>query len=137
MKNLVYAGVIGACILVAVVVVVKSRSSGPGINDLSDTEMTWVKCMKCNQSYEMRLKDFYTQQDEMARANPSPMMVARPLKCEKCGQEAIARAFKCEQCGEVSRLNSVPADFEDRCPKCKYSKTEASRKARLQQQQQQ
>jgi hypothetical protein len=102
------------------------------------TEMTWVKCRKCNQSYEMSLKEYFKEQEEKARANPSPMPIALPLKCQKCGQDGITKAFKCEnpQCGEVFFANSVPADFEDRCPKCKNSATEAKRKARLGQAQQ-
>ena len=134
MKNLVYTGVIAACILVAVVVFVKSRGSGSGIEDIEDTEMTWVKCMKCGEGYEMSLKEYYKQLDEKAKANPSPMPIAHPLTCQKCGQDGIQKAFKCEQCGETFRAGSVPADFEDRCPSCKYSKTEATRKARLNQQ---
>ncbi len=35
---------------------------------------------------------------------------------------------------EVFFANSVPNDFDDRCPKCKSSATDAKRKARLSQQ---
>jgi hypothetical protein len=135
MKNTIYAVVIAVCIIGAVVVFVR-RGGGTGADKLSDTEMTWVKCAKCNQSYEMGLKQYYKELEEKARANPSPVPVAMPLKCEKCGQDGIRKAFKCEnpKCGEVFFANSVPNDFEDRCPKCKSSVTEAKRKARLSQQ---
>jgi acetyl-CoA carboxylase beta subunit len=134
MKNLVYVGIIGACILVAAVVFVKTRSGGAGgINGLGD-EQTWVKCSQCNQSYQMSLKDFYKEQEEKAKANPTPMPIAHPLTCKKCGKDAVRKAFKCDKCGEVSFASSVPNDFEDRCPKCKYSAQEAKRKARLGQQ---
>jgi len=135
MKNTIYAVVIAVCIIGAVVVFVSRRGGNKGMDQLSDTEMTWVKCMKCNQSYEMGLKQYYREVEDKARANPSPVPVAMPLKCQKCGQDGIRRAFKCEKCGEISFLNSVPNDFEDRCPKCKNSATEAKRKARLNQQQ--
>jgi phage FluMu protein Com len=135
MKNTIYAVVIAVCILGAIVVFVSRRNkSGAGIDSIAATKMTWVKCAKCNQSYEMSEKQYYKDLEEKARANPSPMPVAMPLKCQKCGQDAVRKAFKCEKCGEVSFLNSVPADIEDRCPKCKNSATEASRKARLGQQ---
>ena len=134
MKNAVYAVVIAICIIGAVVVFVSRRGGNKGMQQLSDTEMIWVKCMKCNQSYEMGLKQYYRELEEKSKANPSPMPVALPLKCQKCGQDGIRKAFKCTKCGEVSFENSVPNDFPDRCPKCKNSATEASRKARLGQQ---
>jgi hypothetical protein len=135
MKNTIYAVVIAVCILGAIVVFVSRRGkSGGGIDSIADSQMTWVKCAKCGQSYEMSEKQFYKEQEEQARAHPSPIPMAMPLKCQKCGQEAVRKAFKCEKCGEVSFLNSVPNDFDDRCPKCKHSATEAKRKARLGQQ---
>jgi phage FluMu protein Com len=135
MKNTIYAVVIAVCIIGAVVVFMGRRGRNPG-DTIADTEMTWVKCAKCNQSYEMGLKQYFKEQEEKAKANPSPMPVALPLKCQKCGQDGIRKAFKCEneKCGEVFFANSVPADFEDRCPKCKHSATEAKRKARMGQQ---
>ncbi len=135
MKNTIYAVVIIVCILGAVVVFVSRRGkSSGGIDSIADSKMTWVKCAKCNQSYEMSEKQYYKELEEMAKAHPSPMPMAYPLKCQKCGQEAVRKAFKCEKCGEVSFENSVPNDFADRCPKCKHSAIEASRKARLGQQ---
>jgi len=131
MKNLVYGGIIAACILVAVVVFVKTRSGGSGgMNDIPD-EQIWVKCAKCNQSYEMSQRQYYAEQQEKSQQNPTPLPVARPLTCQKCQKDGVMRAFKCEKCGEVSFENSVPNDFGDRCPKCKHSATEAKRKARL------
>jgi predicted Zn-ribbon and HTH transcriptional regulator len=134
MKNLIYAGVIGVCIVVALVVFLSTRDGGSGIESLDDSEMTWVKCFKCGAGYEMSLKEYYQQVKEKGAANPSPIPVTLPLTCQKCGQDAVVKAFKCEKCGEVSKLNSVPADYEDRCPKCKHSAIEASRQKRLQQQ---
>ena len=49
--------------------------------------MIWVKCMKCSQGYEMGEKQYYKELEEMAKANPSPIPVAMPLKCQKCGQD--------------------------------------------------
>jgi phage FluMu protein Com len=132
MKNTVYAIVIAVCIIGAIVVFVHRRSGGgSGIDSIADAQMTWVKCLKCGQGYEMSEKQYQKELLEKARANPSPIPMALPLKCEKCGQDGIVRAYKCDQCGEIFRAGSVQGDFEDRCPKCKYSKTEATRKARL------
>ncbi len=135
MKNTIYAIVIAVCVLGAIVVFMSRRGKGgAGIDSIADSQMTWVKCAKCNQSYEMGAKQYAKEQMEMMQAHPSPIPVALPLKCQKCGQEAVRKAYKCEKCGEVFFANSVPADFEDRCPKCKHSATEAKRKARLGQQ---
>lgn len=130
MKNLIYAGVIAVCVLLAVVVFVWTRgSSGSGLEDLSDAEMTWVKCLKCGQSYEMGLKAYLKEVSDKAMVNPA-MPVTPLLTCQKCSKDGIVKACKCEKCGEVFRENSVVGDHSDRCPKCKYSAIEASRKAR-------
>ena len=131
MKNLIYAGVIGVCVLVAVVVFVKTRGGGTsGVNNLSDTEMTWVKCLKCGEGYEMSLKALLQPgQPRNPGPIPRPLPVTPPLTCQKCSKDGIVKAFKCEKCGEIFRAGSVPNDFEDRCPKCKHSATEAKREA--------
>ena len=130
MKNTIYAIVIAVCILGAVLVFMNRRSaSGGGVNSLADSQKTWVKCAKCSQSYEMGLKQYYKDVEDKAKANPSPMPMTMPLTCEKCGQDAVRKAFKCEKCGEAFFANSVPNDFEDRCPKCKHSAVEAKREA--------
>jgi DNA-directed RNA polymerase subunit RPC12/RpoP len=101
------------------------------INSIPETAQVWVKCSKCSESYQMPIRQFYKELEEKARARPSAIPIAYPLKCSKCGQDGIRKAYKCDQCGEVFLANSVPHDFEDRCPKCKHSATEAKRKARM------
>jgi predicted Zn-ribbon and HTH transcriptional regulator len=127
MKNLVYTGIIAVCLVVAIVVFVMSR--GGGGPEISDTEVTWVKCLKCGESYEMPLKQYYEDVQAKSLANPTPMPMTPPLTCEKCAKEGIVKAVKCDKCGEVFREGTVPNDFPDRCPKCKHSATEARREA--------
>jgi hypothetical protein len=135
MKNAIYAAVIAVCIIVAVLVFMKTQGGGSGgVADISEDEMVWVKCRKCGESYQMGKKVYYEDVQAKAAENPTPMMMTPPLDCEKCGQAGIFLAEKCEKCGEVFFQNSVPNDFADRCPNCKYSKTEAVRKERLGQQ---
>ena len=52
--------------------------------------------------------------------------------CDKCGKATVLQAIKCENpdCGKVFIIGSVPNDFQDRCPECKYSKTEEIRNQR-------
>jgi predicted Zn-ribbon and HTH transcriptional regulator len=130
MKNTIYAGVIGVCILLAAVMFFWTRGGGSGLDDLPDSEMTWVKCLKCNQSYEMGMKQYLKEANAKAIANPSAPLIL--LACRECNKESIVKARKCEKCGEVFREGSVPNDHPDRCPKCKHSATEAKRAARQQ-----
>ncbi len=121
---LVCLGVAGAMIF--------GRGGGSGtIDDISDEEMTWVKCMNksCNAEYQMGLKEYF----RFVTANANPMAPTAPaLTCEKCGEPSIYKAEKCQNaaCGIVFRSGAVPNDFPDRCPKCKQSATEEIRKAR-------
>jgi len=133
MKNTIYAIVIVVCLLVAVVVFVKTRSGGgSGIDSISDTEQVWVKCKACNASYEMSRKQFNTERSEkMKAAGGAAMLMTPPLTCQKCGKNMVFPAEKCPTCNEIFIKGTFPNDFEDRCPKCKHSKTEDIRKARL------
>lgn len=130
MKNLIYAGVIILCLVVAGVLIFARGGKSGGIDSLSNDEQIWVLCMECNASYEMGKKDYYTQIREKAQESTSPLMV-QYLTCQKCGKDAVIEAVKCEKCGNIFRKNSVPNDNPDRCPKCKFSKIEAIRKERL------
>ena len=94
------------------------------------TEQMWVKCARCGQSYQTDMKRYYRELEEKRKADPSWRAIDPPLKCERCGQDGIRKALKCDQCGNVFGVGSVPNDFVDRCPTCRYSKTEAIRKAR-------
>ncbi len=128
-KNLIYAGVIVAC--VAIVLVLFLRGGNKTASEIPDAETTWVKCVKCNQGYEMSLKQYLREASEKSLANPAAASMRAPilLTCQKCGQDGILKAYKCAKCGEIFRENSVPNDLPDRCPKCKYSATLAKREA--------
>jgi DNA-directed RNA polymerase subunit RPC12/RpoP len=130
MKNVIYAVVIVLCLAGAVLVLLHPWSGGSG-DKLDASQMTWVKCMKCGEAYEMSEKQFIKESQAKMKAGGSPMMHSQPLTCTKCGQDGIRQAFKCANCGEISFKNSVPRDYEDRCPKCKHSAIEDSRKANL------
>jgi len=134
MKNTIYAIVIVACLLVAVVVFVKTRSGGSsgGIDSISDTEQYWVKCRACNATYEMSQKEYYRELSERTQAGGAMAMnITPPLTCRKCSKNTLFRAEKCPNCNEIFFTGEVKNDFSDRCPKCKHSKTDDSRKARL------
>ena len=130
-KKPIMIGVIVVCLVVAGLITFARRGGGGGgIDDIPDDKMTLVKCNnpKCNAVYEMSEKQYFKQIQErfnpMARSTPA-------VTCEKCGEDSVFRAIKCPYCGEIFFRDSVPNDIFDRCPKCKRSATEESRKRRL------
>lgn len=127
MKKPVLLGVIVVCLVLAGVITFKVRSGKTGIPEHFEKEMIWVKCRNpdCEATYQTTKKDYY----EYIEAHVDPrMMEPPPLVCEKCKEESGYRAVKCEKCELVFEIGSVPADFEDRCPECKYSTIEKKRK---------
>ena len=129
MKNLIYLGVIVVCVGIAGYVIFAGGSDESGADSLSNKAQIWVICMECGASYQMGQKDYYDQLSEKAKEKTN-MLAAVYLTCEKCGKDAVTEAIKCEKCGYVFRKGAIPGDLQDRCPKCKFSKTEAVRKER-------
>jgi len=102
-----------------------------GIDSIQLGESFWVKCQNpdCKAAYQMGKRAYFKYIEEHA----DPMSpTAPPMVCEKCGEQSVFRAEKCmnPDCGIVFLRGSVPNDFADRCPKCKYSETEEIRKRR-------
>jgi predicted Zn-ribbon and HTH transcriptional regulator len=129
MKNAIYGGIILVCLIVAGIVVFATRSGGSGgIGSLSNDNQKWVICLACNASYEMGERDFWEQLKEKSAEIANPRLAAR-LTCQKCGKDAVVEAIKCEKCGEVFPKGVVQGDYQDRCPKCKFSAMEARRNA--------
>jgi predicted Zn-ribbon and HTH transcriptional regulator len=132
MKNLVYVVIIAACIIVALVVFKFTRSRNTtGLEGVSNAKQVWIKCKSCNQAYEMGEKDYYEALSEKSKGSATAMMYTPPLVCQKCGKPAAFKAEKCPNCGEIFFPGSIPNDMPDRCPKCKHSQIEDTRKARL------
>lgn len=129
MKNLVYAGVIILCLVLAVFFLFFRGGGSSGIESLSNEEQVLVLCASCGASYEMGKKDYYTEIKEKARQVANPMVVPL-LTCRECGKDKVTEAIKCEKCGHIFPKGIVPNDHPDRCPKCKFSKIEAVRKER-------
>jgi hypothetical protein len=130
-KNIIYTIVIVVCFLAAAVVAYKFILS-PGGTGISDSEMTWVKCNNpaCKAEYEMSLNDYL--EEVKKRMNPMMMAQTPAITCEKCGKDSVYKAKKCPNCGTVFIEGiSGASDFSDRCPVCKQSATEESRKKRL------
>ncbi|HUW19459.1 MAG TPA: hypothetical protein VMW16_09165 [Sedimentisphaerales bacterium] len=98
-----------------------------GIPEHFAHEMTWVKCRnpKCRAEYEITKKEYY---EYLEKNTTATMMTVPALICTRCGELSVYRAIKCEKCGLVFEASWKRGDFEDRCPKCGYSKIEDERK---------
>jgi len=127
-------GIIVVCLVVAGLITyfTQFRKSGGRLMGIPSGEMMWVKCANkaCNAEYQMGRRDYYETLQKKADpfASTTP-----PLLCSKCQQESLYAAEKCQnpQCGIVFFSGTIRGDLPDRCPKCKQSATEESRKKRL------
>lgn len=133
-KKPIMIGIIVVSLGVAGLITFKGRSGGGGINDIPEDETAWVKCNNpaCRAEYEMGRRDYYKALE--AKMNPNPGAPPTALPCEKCNKPSLYGAFKCENqnCGAVFIQGiSGQNDHPDRCPECKQSATEESRKRRL------
>jgi len=129
-KRIVLIAIIAACLSLAGIITFATYSGPDRIPEHFSKEMIWVKCAnpECNEAYQINKKEYF----EYIVENADPLNPAMPpLICKACGEKSVYRAFKCENCGTISFLGSGsgPRDFKDRCPKCKYSNTEQSRKS--------
>lgn len=132
-KKPIMIGVIVACLVVAGGITLFSRSDGGADGVPADfaNKFTWMKCRNpdCGNEWKISLKDYYGFIEDYRINNPS--VFADPAYiCPKCNEESGYEAVKCEQCGLIFEKNAVPRDFEDRCPKCKFSKIEKQRAER-------
>ncbi len=135
MKNTIYTIVIVVCFVVSGVLAYKyifNAGSVGGVDGIPEGDMTWVKCNNpdCKAEYQMKARAYHEYMIE--HANPMAP-TAPPLICTECSKPSVYGAEKCENpdCGIVFiEGSSGPSDYSDRCPKCKQSATEESRKRR-------
>jgi rubredoxin len=127
MKKPILILVVLVCLASAGAVTLVTRSKKDGIPKSFAKEMTWVKCRNpaCNTEYQITKKEYfvYVERNQDWQAAGAPALI-----CEKCGEPSIYRAVKCKSCGLVFEMGSVPLDFQDRCPKCKFSMLEHDKK---------
>ncbi len=127
-KKPIMIAVIVACLVLAGIITYATRSKEEGgIAAIKRGKMTWLKCRNpdCGHEYQMDLKDYFIYMKE----HQDPMSLTAPeIVCPECGEESVYRAEKCEKCGLIFEMGTIPNDFADKCPECKYSKIEESRK---------
>lgn len=128
-KKTVMIGIIVLCAVSALAVwVMSSGGTGGGVEDLKRGEMMWVICLnpQCKATYEVDRKDYYDFMQNYT--GPRGEGVTPMMTCQKCSKPSIIKAVKCKKCGLIFREGTVPNDFTDRCPQCKYSDVEELRK---------
>jgi hypothetical protein len=131
-KKPIMIGVIVVCFIAAGAIYLKTRpDTGTGdIPDYLAKQEVWLKCRNpdCEHEYQIVKKDYYAQVKEFRAQNPG--VVAVPgLTCPNCGEPSCYEATKCEKCGTIFEKGTKRGDYEDRCPKCGYSRIEAIREA--------
>jgi len=126
-KRIVMIGIVVVGFPLAGIIFWTTRGSNRN-QEIPADAMQLVKCNNpaCGASYEVSMREY----DAFQREHFNPLASsAAPMTCTKCGKASVYKAFKCNKCGKVSLLGSVPNDFTDRCPDCKFSQIEADRKA--------
>ena len=126
-KKPIMIAVIVVCFGVAAAITLRGR--GPS-DDVSSDETIWVKCANraCGHSFETNAKEYYKFQQDTY--NPDTEESAG-MTCPECGKPSVFPAKKCinPDCGYVFFPGEAGAnDISDRCPKCKMSAFEESRK---------
>ena len=77
----------------------------------------------CGKAFELSVKDFQDEMDEMGPAIMMPL--AQPsIKCPECGEKSAFVAFKCKKCGEVFIPDRMSQEDPEKCPECGYSEYE-------------
>jgi len=124
-KKLISVVVIIVCITVAAVITFSRGSKSTGIKYLEGKQQ-WLKCTneKCGAEYSMPAKEYYQWREKNYDAGT---LQVPGMECKECGEESVFAAIKCEKCGHVFFGGASGADYTNRCPQCKYSKTEDMR----------
>ncbi len=125
-KQQIKWAIVVACLLAAAIVFWATRPPARGPKSLKRGTMILAMCTnsECQAQYETDQRDFYIEVQEIMKV--SPTLGTPAIACGKCGSQSLNRAVKCDKCEHVF-LHGKVNDFDDRCPKCAYSKTEHTR----------
>ena len=86
----------------------------------------YMLCTECNHSFTLTHGEYYKiLQEEGAIGPGGPIAPPPPIVCPACHKKAAYAAQKCDKCGNVFFADPAAyGDYQDRCPKCRYSKAE-------------
>jgi len=125
-KKPIMIGVIVVCLAAAAVITYTTIKPDRYNFDEFKDKMIWVMCRNpaCDAEYQISLKDYFEYVEEHRGPGLSPVP---GLICKKCGEDSVYEVVKCENCGLVFEKGAKPGDYEDKCPRCGYSKIEKDR----------
>ena len=93
--------------------------------EFDPTKEVAFKCKACGAIVMKTLGDLQTMEETQQMG---PMMGPMKLDCPYCGEQELTQAVQCPQCEEVFIFEMDPmqmTEFDDRCPKCGVSYSEA------------
>jgi phage FluMu protein Com len=109
-------------ILAAVVTFLFTKGRSDNMDSLRG-KIVYLKCVYCGNTSQCSAVEYY---DEVEKRT-TPQNAQPLLPCEKCGKDGVALAVKCEKCGNIFLPSESSNVFQDKCPKCGFSKKEANR----------
>lgn len=129
-NNKAVASIIIACLALAVVITYLSRAKAPeGLEVIKPGVMYQMKCTspECGHLYEIDRKDYFA----FIKDNAQMSAVVPPMQCPACKEKSAIRAFTCPECDKLFLVNQARSQaYEDKCPYCGFSATEAERLSR-------
>ena len=83
--------IVGSLALAGAITFMAGGSGSEGLKGIPEDKTQWVTCRndKCGENYEMKMRDYYGQMEELSKKGTSMMLVAPALTCQKCNEESI------------------------------------------------
>lgn len=116
-------GIVAGCLGLSVIItVVTNLGKGGGRGPTGPVLMLCIN-EQCNADFEMPLEEMRAQMDEMYNEE---MMSTPVFICTECSKQSAYSAMICPEC-DTMFVPISSSDYRDRCPDCKYSRTEERR----------
>jgi Zn finger protein HypA/HybF involved in hydrogenase expression len=115
---------IAAVFLVLAVGLISFRTAANGDKFESlEGEKIYALCINCGDVSQMDAKTYYKQVEAL-----TTMQNAQPrLVCESCKTAGVEKGLKCESCGNIFVPKDKYGNYDDKCPKCGFSKRQQLR----------
>ena len=122
-KPIMIGIIVGSIVLAGAITLMTRAPRGEGLKSIPEEKMMWMTCRNdtCGANYEMQMREYYRQREEIQKQSGAMSMSVPALICEKCSEESLYKAFKCQKCELIFEGGAKRGDYEDRCPKCGYS----------------
>lgn len=111
------------CIVLAIAFIALRKNGDKGGLDSLKGQIVYTKCLECGDVAEVDAVEYFKEvEDKTTLQNAQPL-----LTCTKCGKNAVTEAIKCDNCGDIFVPKDKYGNYDDKCPKCGYSKRESLR----------